>query len=204
MRLTAGLLLYSCCLESFTHRGADACSIFANEICCSSQSTYQEFFRESSIRGYEKTMAGASVMNVTLPKSLRILCFGDSLTAGYTRYGYEHQPYADRLRAGLRYLLSTENIDVEVAGLSGDRVQGPMGQYLSRIKDKCPVDEQRQYDWIIVMGGTNDLGWGAEASEIYEGLSKIFRMFSGTLLVIIPTYRRWTWTTRRAHLRYGI
>ena len=179
MRLAAGLLLYSCCLKSFTHRGADACSIFPNEICCSSQSTYQEFFHEDSIRGYEKTMAGTSAMNVILPKNLRILCFGDSLTAGYTQYGCEHQPYADRLRAGLRYLLSTQNIDAEVAGLSGDRVQGPMGQYLSRIKDKCPVDEQRQYDWIIIMGGTNDLGWGAEATEIYEGLSR----FSGCFLV---------------------
>ena len=131
-------------------------------------------------------MAGTSAMNVTFPKSLRILCFGDSLTAGYTKYGYEHQPYADRLRAGLRYLLSTKTVDVEVAGLSGDLVQGPMGQYLGRIKDKCPVDEQRQYDWIIIMGGTNDLGWGAEANEIYEGLSKCFRMFSGTILVIVP------------------
>lgn len=185
MRLTVGLLLYSCCLESSTHRGVKACSIFPNDICCSSESTYHQFDHGSSTRGYENTMAGTSAMNVTLPKSLRILCFGDSLTAGYTQYGYRHYPYADHLRAGLRYLLSTKNIDVEVAGLSGDLVQGPMGQYLSRINDKCPVDDQRQYDWIIIMGGTNDIGWGAEPSEIYAGLSKSCRMFSSTILVIV-------------------
>ena len=185
MKLAVGLLLYYCCLELFTHRGAKACSIFPNDICCSSKSTYQQLFHESSIRGYEKTMAGTSAMNVTLPKSLRILCFGDSLTAGYTMYGYEYHPYADHLRAGLRYLLSTSAIDVEVAGLSGDQVQGPMGQFLSRIKDKCPVDEQRQYDWIIIMGGTNDLGFGHDPDKIYEGLSKSFRIFSSTILVIV-------------------
>ena len=185
MKLAVGLLLYYCCLELFTHRGAKACSIFPNDICCSSKSTYQQLFHESSIRGHEKTMAGTSAMDVTLPKNLRILCFGDSLTAGYTMYGYEYHPYADHLRAGLRYLLSTSAIDVEVAGLSGDQVQGPMGQFLSRIKDKCPVDEQRQYDWIIVMGGTNDLGFGHDPDKIYEGLSKSFRMCSNTILVIV-------------------
>ena len=99
-------------------------------------------------------------------------------------YGSEHHPYADHLRAGLRYLLSTLYVDVEVAGLSGDLVQGPMGQYLSRIKAKCPVDEERQYDWIIIMGGTNDLGWGSQPGEIYEGLSKSLRMFSITILAV--------------------
>ena len=72
-------------------------------------------------------------------------------------YGCKYHPYADHLRAGLRYLLSTLYVDVEVAGLSGDLVQGLMGQYLSRIKAKCPADEEWQYDWIIIMGGTNDL-----------------------------------------------
>ncbi len=184
MKLAVGLLLYSCCLEPFAHRAAKACSIFPNSICCSSDFTYQQFLDESYIVGYEKTMGNPSEMNVTLPKSLRILCFGDSLTAGYTMYGEEDHPYADHLRASLRYLLSTLKINVEVAGLSGDLVQGPMGQYLSRIKAKCPVDEERQYDWIIIMGGTNDLGWGNQPDEIYEGLSKSFRMFFIAIFVV--------------------
>ena len=104
-----------------------------------------------------------------LPKSLRVLCFGDSLTAGYTKYGYEHYPYADHLRVGLQHMLSSSDIQVEVAGLSGDQVQG---QYLNRIKAKCPITEERRYDWVIVMGGTNDLGWGQPPERIYEGLSK--------------------------------
>ena len=66
-------------------------------------------------------------------------------------------------------MLSSSSIEVEVAGLSGDQVQG---QYLQRIKAKCPIDKGRLYDWIIIMGGTNDLGWGQQPEDIYEGLSK--------------------------------
>ena len=179
-----GLLLSSCCLESFTARGAKACLIFPNNICCSSEFTYQQLFDDSYIRGYEKTMADTSAMNVRFPKTLRVLCFGDSLTAGYTKYGYEHYPYADHLRSNLRYLLSTKDVNVEVEGLSGDLVQGRTAQFLRRIKAKCPVDEPRQYDWIIIMGGTNDLGWGHEPYQIYHGLSKSFRILSNTILVL--------------------
>lgn len=113
-------------------------------------------------------MAESGAMSDTLPKSLRILCFGDSLTAGYTSYGWEFHPYADHLRVGLQHALSTLDIVVDVAGLSGDQVQG---NYLSRIKAKC-VDTATPYDWIIIMGGTNDLAWSQLPDTIYEGLSK--------------------------------
>ena len=181
MRLAVGLLLSSCCLQSFTLRGAKACSIFPNDICCSS---YQQNFDESDVRGYRNKMPDTSGTSASLPKNLRVLCFGDSLTAGYTNFGYEHHPYAGKLRANLQYLLATKDIDVEVEGLSGDQVQGRTAQFLRRIKAKCPVDEPRQYDWIIIMGGTNDLGWGHEPAQIYQGLSKSFEMFSITILLL--------------------
>ena len=116
-------------------------------------------------------MAQKSTSAETLPKTLRILCFGDSLTAGYTMCGYEHYPYADHLRVGLEHMLCSSQIDVEVAGLSGDQVRG---QYLGRIQAKCPITKERRYDWIIIMGGTNDLGWGQRPEAIYEGLSEFF------------------------------
>lgn len=120
-------------------------------------------------------MAESSAMNDTLPKSLRILCFGDSLTAGYTSYGWEFYPYADHLRAGLQQMLSTSDIHVDVDGFSGDQVRG---SYLPRIKRKC-ANTGTPYDWIIVMGGTNDLGWGQSPDAIYEGLRKLSLPLSG-------------------------
>lgn len=169
MLLTWALTLF-CCLRLITLPIAGACSSFPNHICCSSSSSSFEIRDQkypSTI--IEPIMAESSAMNDTLPKSLRILCFGDSLTAGYTSHGWEFYPYADHLRAGLQRLLSTSGIDVDVDGFSGDQVRG---SYLPRIKRKC-ANTETPYDWIIVMGGTNDLGWGQSPETIYEGLRKL-------------------------------
>lgn len=96
-------------------------------------------------------------------------------------WGLEHYPYAEHLRVGLECMLPSSDIEVEVAGLSGDQVQG---QYLNRIKAKCSATKERSYDWIIIMGGTNDLGWGLGPELIYEGLSRhCFRL----LLFLYPS-----------------
>ena len=146
----------------------EACSSFPNSICCSSSHSSSQIFDQTQVPHIEYTMAESGVTHDTLPKSLRILCFGDSLTAGYTSYGWEFHPYADHLRAGLQHALPSSNIEIDVAGLSGDQVQG---SYLPRIKAKC-VNTETPYNWIIIMGGTNDLGWGQQPDIIYEGLSK--------------------------------
>ena len=163
MLLTA--LTLTCCLQLIPSTFVGACSSFPNHVCCSSplNSLDQDYLAHTEIK-----MAESDTTNDTLPKSLRILCFGDSLTAGYTSYGWEFYPYADHLGAGLRQSLSTSDIEIDVAGLSGDQVRG---SYLPRIKAKC-ANTEKPYDWIIVMGGTNDLAWDQSPDVIYEGLSK--------------------------------
>ncbi len=167
MLLTWTLILYLC-LRLIPAPFVGACSIFPNHICCSSSNSPSHIIHPNHNSSIEIIMADSDVKNDTLPKSLRILCFGDSLTAGYTSYGWEFHPYADHLRVGLQHMLSTSDIEIEVAGLSGDQVQG---SYLPRIKAKCANAETR-FDWVIIMGGTNDLGWGQSPEKIYEGLSK--------------------------------
>ena len=105
----------------------------------------------------------------SLPKSLRILCFGDSLTSGFTRMGLEAYPYADHLRVELQHMLSTSDIYVDVEGRPGDQVRG---LYLKRLDMRLKTVADAPYDWIIIMGGTNDLGWDQQPTAIYENLSK--------------------------------
>ncbi|KAL8770993.1 MAG: hypothetical protein Q9209_003412 [Squamulea sp. 1 TL-2023] len=103
-----------------------------------------------------------STTEVNSPKSevftsLRILCFGDSLTAGYSSYGYSHYPYAAQIRKELKKAFPATEVDVVVSGLSGDCVVA--GQFLRRIKGMCATGDYPPYDWVIVLGGTNDMAW---------------------------------------------
>lgn len=169
MKLQPRLLLHGC-LELFSALSlVEACAVLPNYSSCSSSYAFFQNIDQNSIVEFETIMAAGSATNKTLPKSLRILCFGDSLTAGYTMYGLEHHPYADHLRIGLERMLSSSDVQTEVAGFSGDQVQG---LYLNRIKAECQSTKSRRYDWIMVMGGTNDLAWGQQPEQIYEGLSR--------------------------------
>ena len=162
-------LFLLCCLRLIHLPRVGACSFFPNHISCSSPNSTTNILNQYYISNMESATKESSVGNETLPKSLRILCFGDSLTAGYSNWGLDFYPYADHLRVGLQHMLSTSDIHVDVDGFSGDQVQG---SYLPRIRRKC-ANTVTPYDWIIIMGGTNDLGWGQSPEAIYEGLRKL-------------------------------
>ena len=116
-------------------------------------------------------------MAISNPQSLRILAFGNSLTAGYTSYGLTYHPYAGELRSTLQKYLPSTNIVIDVDGLSGDLVSPP-GRFLDRIRAKCTGRGIAKYDWVIVLGGTNDLGYGSfTIEEIYGGLKQVRQQY---------------------------
>jgi hypothetical protein len=81
---------------------------------------------------------------------LSILCFGNSLTAGYWHYGLEtDHPYALTLK---EQLLSAEHaavtsndgqVEIDVEGQPGDLVNCPPGRFLERMKRRCMYTMQR-------------------------------------------------------------
>lgn len=103
-------------------------------------------------------------------KPLRILALGDSLTAGYYKYGRAYHPYSTHLK----YLFESANISVKIdeQGVSGERVVPTM---VNRLRNLLKSDAF--YDWIIILGGTNDLGSGVSAEKIFqEGLKPMYDM----------------------------
>ncbi|RLL93258.1 hypothetical protein CFD26_102360 [Aspergillus turcosus] len=121
-----------------------------------------------------------------MSKELSILCFGNSLTAGYYHFGCDYHPYALTLKDKLQAAFPKITLTVDVDGLPGDLVISPPGKSLSRIKAKCvsaslifvavltiTVDGS-SYDWVIVLGGTNDLGTRYPPSKIYPALQEVW------------------------------
>jgi len=107
------------------------------------------------------------------PQTLKILCFGDSLTAGYSNYGTNYHPYAEHLKLALQVAFPSTSIETVVEGMSGAQVRG---QYTGRLNRVCREVKGEPYDWIIILGGTNDLGWGGEVQDMFEALHKVWDM----------------------------
>lgn len=144
----------------------------------------------------------------TMPRQLSILCFGNSLTAGFYSYGLEYHPYAIKLKEHLEHEFLGLEVLTTVAGHPGDLVCRP-GAFLSRIEMKC---DNNKYDWVIFLGGTkwvffrciihcfladhgqcpslSDLGYGFDPEKIYAGLQDswdvVLRSGAKVLSLTIP------------------
>ena len=90
---------------------------------------------------------------------IRILCFGDSLTAGTSDADNNH-PYSSKLQ---KYFESHDKtvlgasirpiFEVRNAGIPGERAKDQMLPRLNEILQGTRV----KYNWIIILGGTNDM-----------------------------------------------
>ncbi|KAK6840663.1 SGNH hydrolase-type esterase domain-containing protein [Apiospora arundinis] len=92
---------------------------------------------------------------------LRILCLGDSLTAGYP----DDHPYAHKLKEVLEATDPRLAVETAVDGRPGDQVAD--GTFRRRMQMRWAEDE---YDWTIVLGGTNDLAWNVPGRKVLEAL----------------------------------
>lgn len=113
-------------------------------------------------------------------RALRILCFGDSLTAGYSGLGSSYNPYAERLAARLEKAFPNLRLETEVDGAPGDLVYAPMGKFVSRMESHFDPDEEATatppYDWVIVLGGTNDLAFSIDVEKVFEAMRTVWEM----------------------------
>jgi lysophospholipase L1-like esterase len=136
------------------------------------------------------------------PNQLNVLCFGNSLTAGFPA----GQPYAQKLAETVRKSFPAIRVHTEVEGRPGDLVVG--GAFIPRMNAMWAG--QSHYDWTVVLGGTNDLGWGKDPAGIIDGLKKTWdiplRKGSKVLALTIPEtkYRAENLPARRAEVNRGI
>ncbi|KAL0474805.1 SGNH hydrolase-type esterase domain-containing protein [Neurospora intermedia] len=112
------------------------------------------------------------------PSKLRILCFGDSLTEGYSCWGSCFTPYSTKIKEMLRMAFPDVDVEIVTDGVSGDLVTGE-GSFLTRMEShfapRNPAD-YKPFNWAIVLGGTNDLGSNIHPNQIFESLTQIWDM----------------------------
>ena len=108
-----------------------------------------------------------------------IVCFGDSLTAGFQSPTPEsptgrETPYGHYLQEWLG--VSTK---IEVRGICGERT----GEMALRFRRDVL---QQQPSHVVLLGGTNDLGWNAEPAEVMRNLVKMYELARASQVMPIP------------------
>ncbi len=108
-----------------------------------------------------------------------ILCFGDSLTAGYQTPSPayplgEDTPYGQVLQEYLG-----EQGRVEVSGICGETTGEMTLRFRTAVLDRRP-------QMVIILGGTNDLGWNADPAEIMRNLIKMYELARASSIVPVP------------------
>lgn len=106
-------------------------------------------------------------------KTIRILCFGDSLTAGYCYDGAVHAPYNEKLQQMVEMAFPEYAIETEEDGRDGDLVTSKVG-FVRRINEQFASDSSQSYNWTVVLGGTNDLAHGVSAEALFEDLKRVW------------------------------
>ncbi|KAF3010448.1 hypothetical protein E8E14_002127 [Neopestalotiopsis sp. 37M] len=119
---------------------------------------------------------GSNARTTTTPP-LRILCLGDSLTGGYPA----HHPYGGKLEEVLTAAFEKDKtashgcVEVESDGVPGEMVTG--GRFARRMRNWWRMyPDELAFDWTIVLGGTNDLGWGHPTDKVLEELEKVWEI----------------------------
>lgn len=111
----------------------------------------------------------------------RVLCYGDSLTAGLCEEGRQFEPYGRHLAEELAFAGAVS--EVFVCGLSGHtaaemvreldfKVAGPDMAMLTGKGLRCILGETRQ-DLVLIMAGTNDLGRGVKPPKVLEEVCRL-------------------------------
>ena len=98
-----------------------------------------------------------------------IVCFGDSLTAGYQTPTPEwpqlrETPYGSFLQEQLGAAAS-----VAVSGLCGELTGGMLERFPRDVMARKPTS-------VVILGGTNDLGWEAAPADILDNLVAMYEL----------------------------
>lgn len=117
-------------------------------------------------------------MNATA-KSPLVVCFGDSLTAGFQTPSRDNPTGGEAPYGVFLQEMVGPSIQVVVSGICGELT----GEMVMRFRQDVL---RRHPTHVVILGGTNDLGWNAQAHDIMRNLVKMYEQARADRIVPIP------------------
>lgn len=108
-----------------------------------------------------------------------IICFGDSLTAGFQSPTPEspagrETPYGRFLQEWLG-----PSVEVRVSGICGELTSEMAMRFRGDVLEHRP-------NHVVILGGTNDLGWNARPDDIMRNLTNMYELARASAIVPVP------------------
>ena len=98
-----------------------------------------------------------------------LVCFGDSLTAGYQVQAETGMPLPDTPYGGFLQEWLGARGRVSVKGMCGETTSDMVTRFPRDVVDVGPSS-------TVILGGTNDLGWGVVPSTIITHLERLYTL----------------------------
>jgi len=111
--------------------------------------------------------------------SSHIVCFGDSLTAGLQSPTAENPQGAETPYGRFLQELTGPAVRVSVSGICGELT----GEMAMRFR---PAVLMHQPTHVVILGGTNDLGWNAAPADIMRNLLKMYEQAAAAGIKPVP------------------
>lgn len=115
-----------------------------------------------------------------------IICFGDSLTAGFQSptegcQDFLETPYGTFLQERLG-----DRVRIQVSGVCGELTREMVARFERDVLRYKPA-------WTVILGGSNDLGWDLRPPEIMRNLSAMYERAADAgihvVAVTVPSIR---------------
>ena len=125
-------------------------------------------------------------------KKLAFVAMGNSLTVGFIPTSLESHPYSTFLREMAKNFLKQFKNTLEIRfinkGVNGDLTGDMLLRFKRDVIDLKP-------DYVIILSGTNDIGWGFSVDDIFVNLKRMFKMAKdnniGPIGCTVPSILGW-------------
>jgi acyl-CoA thioesterase-1 len=111
--------------------------------------------------------------------SSHIVCFGDSLTAGFQSSTADNPQAIETPYGWFLQELTGPAVRVSVSGICGELTGEMTMRFRSAVLAHYPTH-------VVILGGTNDLGWNALPADIMRNLLKMYELATAAGIKPVP------------------